>query len=306
MNRIRFSLAKIVTVALCIALLPCWGAFAATPQPSGDYFYVIQDDGTAKITDYTGDASSLTVPEALDGYAVTAIGDYAFVDCKTLTEITLPEGVTTIGEEAFGYCLNLTEITLPDSVKAIGDLAFRNCKLTEVTLPDSLTAIGDYAFGWCGRLTEITLPNSLESIGANPFTESGVQIIHVRPDHPFLSTSGGGLFSKPDKRLICYPSARTDSAFAVPEGILVIGDGAFSHCENLTEVTLPDGLTTIGYEAFAWCGNLTEITLPDSVTAIGDDAFYDCENLSAIIVGQDSYAMEYCVANNLPYSVRTK
>lgn len=68
----------------------------------------------------------------------------------------------------------------------------------------------------------------------------------------------------------------------------------------------PDGLTTIGYEAFAWCGNLTEITLPDSVTAIGDDAFYDCENLSAIIVGQDSYAMEYCVANNLPYSVRTK
>ncbi|MCI5957144.1 MAG: leucine-rich repeat domain-containing protein [Clostridiales bacterium] len=352
MNMKKFSLAQIAAVALCIALLlPCWGTFAkaAEKHTCGDFMYEVREDGTARITGYTGDASKVTVPEALDGYAVTAIGYRVFSYCKNLTEITLPDSLTAIGDCAFYCCFNLTEIMLPGSLTSIGPWAFSDCEnLTEITLPSSLTSIGDLAFYGCENLTEITLLDSLESIGINPFMDSGVQIIHVSPDHPLLTTISGVLFSKPDKRLIYYPSDRTDSAYTVPEDILVIGDGAFygcknltkitlpdnltaigdeafyacrnlteitlpdgltaigdrafDGCENLTEITLPDSLTVIGEAAFTDCRNLTEITLPDGLTAIGDRAFDGCENLSSIIVGRNSYAEEYCIANDLPYS----
>lgn len=49
-----------------------------TVHTSGDYKYVLLEDGTAKITQYTGKAAQLTIPTTLDGYSVTSIGDWAF------------------------------------------------------------------------------------------------------------------------------------------------------------------------------------------------------------------------------------
>ena len=64
-----------------------------------------------------------------------------------------------------------------------------------------------------------------------------------------------------------------------------------------------DGLTvtSIGDEAFSYCTGLTSITLPDSVTVIGNRAFTGCDN-ATFIVGRDSYAMQYCIDNDLPYT----
>lgn len=39
-----------------------------------------------------------------------------------------------------------------------------------------------------------------------------------------------------------------------------IGQGAFSHCIDLTSVTIPSGVTSIGYSAFQYCSNLSTIT----------------------------------------------
>ena len=39
---------------------------------------------------------------------------------------------------------------------------------------------------------------------------------------------------------------------------------AFSHCINLTEVSIPDTVTTIGKEAFSYCEKLQSIKLPSS------------------------------------------
>ena len=58
-------------------------AAASTPGQSGDYAYIVLKDGTAEITKYTGTAEALTIPDALDGYPVTSIGDRAFARCVT-------------------------------------------------------------------------------------------------------------------------------------------------------------------------------------------------------------------------------
>ena len=43
--------------------------------------------------------------------SITAIGDYAFYDCKSLKNVTIPNKVASIGKRAFGLCTNLNTIT---------------------------------------------------------------------------------------------------------------------------------------------------------------------------------------------------
>ena len=47
-----------------------------------------------------------------------------FSDCKSLTNVTIPDSVTSIGKWAFSDCTNLTSIFIPDSVTSFGDFAF--------------------------------------------------------------------------------------------------------------------------------------------------------------------------------------
>ena len=45
--------------------------------------------------------------------ALTAIGDYAFHTCESLTKIELPAALTSIGRGAFGCCSSLESIHMP-------------------------------------------------------------------------------------------------------------------------------------------------------------------------------------------------
>ncbi|MBR1560206.1 MAG: leucine-rich repeat protein [Clostridia bacterium] len=70
----------------------------------------------------------------------------------------------------------------------------------------------------------------------------------------------------------------------IPDGVTVIGPGAFSGCESVTRVTIPRGVTTIGFEAFCACFGVTELVLPDTVVTIGGEAFADMENLTRVVM----------------------
>lgn len=48
---------------------------------------------------------------------------------------------------------------------------------------------------------------------------------------------------------------------AILEGVLVIGDYAFSRYSNLTSVTIPNSVTSIGDAVFFECSNLTDVTV---------------------------------------------
>ena len=47
---------------------------------------------------------------------VTKIGEGAFYNCSSLTNITIPNGVTSIGNKAFNDCASLKSVTIPNSV----------------------------------------------------------------------------------------------------------------------------------------------------------------------------------------------
>ena len=66
---------------------------------------------------------------------VTSIDMYAFYNCTSLTNITIPNSVTSIGIGAFTNCTSLTDITIPNSVTSIGNNTFYNCtSLTDIYL----------------------------------------------------------------------------------------------------------------------------------------------------------------------------
>lgn len=86
----------ILVFVMLLAALP---ALADTTRTSGDFRYTLKSNGTATIVGYTG-WGDIIIPQMLDGYTVTAIGDSAF-DRETKNYITY-------------------SATLPDTIKSIG------------------------------------------------------------------------------------------------------------------------------------------------------------------------------------------
>ncbi|MDO4860560.1 MAG: leucine-rich repeat protein [Bacillota bacterium] len=124
---------------------------------------------------------------------LTAIGSYAFSNCKKLKTVNVPEGVTSIGERTFSNCISLTAIELPSTLSSIGYYAFGECsQLKSVSFPESLTKIGNRAFYDCGKLASINLPSGLESIGNWAFAWCPIKSV-VYPDS--LVSVGEGAFS---------------------------------------------------------------------------------------------------------------
>ena len=319
MRRKLLNVKRIGILALVLALFIAVGvAEEERTDASGLWKYVLEDGG-ATITGCVEEPSGeLVIPSELGGYPVTAIGDEAFDCASGFTGVTIPGSVTRIGERAFSLCAGLTSVTIPGSIKTIGDLAFVGCfRLESVTISEGVTSIGAGAFHECFSLPSLTIPASVTSIGANGKGLSYEYLVSddyvmafydVASNNPQYEQIDGVLFDKQEKTLVMYPAGR-QGAYAVPEGVLRIGDGAFFDCWGLTGVTIPDGVTSIGDWAFTGvvigCENMTSATIPDSVTSIGQNAFYGCHNVT-LSVAEGSCAEEYAKENEIPYVFTTE
>ena len=239
--------------ALVFLLIFTIGSVLFAQQRSGQdgLVYEIVYGRSVTITKYTGNATTLNIPERIQGLPVTAIGNSAFLCCDSLTNVTIPSSVRSIGGYAFQSCSSLTSVTIPSSVTAVGLGAFSGCdSLTNVIIPSSVTTIGDWAFYNCNSLTSITVDNR----------------------NPSYASIDGVLFDKNIRTIIRYPQGKNQSTYVIPSSVRSVGDYAFDGC-NLANVTIPSSVTTIGDWAFFYCGSLTSVTIPSSVTAIGVGAF---------------------------------
>ena len=238
--------------------------------------YTTYSDHVA-ITGYKLKPTKLVIPAEIDGLPVTAIGNYAFSGCTSLTGIQIPDSVTYIGDGAFTDCSSLTGIRIPDGVTDIRDDAFHGCSsLARIHIPSTVTSIRGYAFAGCSSLTGIQIPDVVTSIEEIAF--SGC-------------------------------SSLTD--IEIPDGITYIEDHTFAGCSSLTSIWIPDGVTYIGLSAFSGCSSLTDIRIPDSVTNINMFAFYYCSSLTSIeipygITAINDYTFSGCsslTSIHIPYSV---
>jgi len=120
----------------------------------GLVFTLVNDGYT--VTAGTATNGNVIIPASHSGLPVTGIGNSAFYNCKTLTNITLPSSITIIGQSAFNSCTGLKILTIPTSVTDIGQYAFWGCTgLPSITIPASVARIEDGAFQYCYNLSSV-------------------------------------------------------------------------------------------------------------------------------------------------------
>jgi hypothetical protein len=234
--------------------------------------------------------TSLT--QATVGNGVTSLGLEVFGNCISATSISIGSGLTNIGTEAFLQCSSLPSFTVPAGVTSIGFEAFASCfNLSSLTLSSSLTSIGDHAFQSCG-LINLDLPANVTDIGDSVFQAcQSLTAINVAGNNPAFSSADGVLFDKSQTTLIRYPAGIASNAYAVPNGVTSIADGAFAQSYGLQSVTFPDTLMSIGQFSFAACYGLTSIVLPASLNNLSEFAFSVCYNLSSVYCFGDAPAV---------------
>lgn len=262
--------------------------FSANANVNMNFEYKILDNGTAEITDYTGSEKEIVIPSKIDGYIISGLGVSSFEGSQgsKLEKLVISDGIKYIEEDAFIWCRNLTDVTLPNTLKSIGENAFRECnKLLNISFPDSLTEIGPYAFFNCDSLKSISIGGNLISIGENAFTScDNLSEINVDENNKDYSSLSGILFNKDKTDLILFPVNNVITDYKIPDIVKNIQDDAFYDCKNLHKIEIPDSVVSIGSSAFSSCNNLEIVKIGSNVEKIDGRAFYCCSSLKSIVI----------------------
>ena len=287
-----------------------WAAFLTgwflLPEVVEAQFTFTTNNGAITITGYAGNGGAVAIPDTLDGYAVTGIGDYAFENCNNLTSITIGNGITNVGAAPFLYCSSLTNITvdannqnyssingvlfnesqstliqypaglvgnymIPSCVTSIGGSAFCSSRLTSIMVPGGVTNIGYGAFAVCSSLTNAIIADGVVSLGATAFADTALTEITI----PASITAIGLSEFAGCTSLTAIIVDTNNPAYRSEDGVL------FNKAQS-TLVTYPAGASAnyripasvakIGDVAFVYSG-LTNLTIPSTVRSIGINAF---------------------------------
>ena len=285
------------------------------------------------LTDYdhTKDAHNLPGDVRYNGAIfLYEIPNYLFYNDSAVKSISIPTNVTAIGEYAFQNCYSLSSVTFENGsqLKTIGRYAFNGTIISDIKLPYMLETISECAFYDCYYLSSVTFENGsqLKTIGRYAFNETIISDINL----PYtLETIGEyafyGCYRLKSVSIASNSRLETIGNYAftytilegitIPSSLRTIGEGAFQDVSTLVSVSFNTGsqLDSIGKNAF--CGtSIKGITLPSSLRAIGESAFYNVsslesvsfqENSRLVSIGQNAFRGTSIVELNLPSTVTT-
>lgn len=138
------------------------GCIQLKKNPLQKYFEIEESEDRVTIRKCIIDAEEIIIPDKINGKSVRAIGNNAFRDCTSLTNVVIPKGVTKIEALMFYGCKSLLNVEIPDSVTEIEPRAFRDCtRLSSIVIPKGVTSIEASAFYGCERLSSIVLPEKV-------------------------------------------------------------------------------------------------------------------------------------------------
>ena len=205
------------------------------PTDEKYFSYILLENGSVKITSYTGDQDGITdliIPTYIGGYPVTVIDDGVFYN-KGLTSVILPSTLTTIEDTNYGGTgtyqgafanNNLTKLVIPNSVTYIGTCAFLGNKIEDVTFGDSLVKINHEAFN-SNKLKNVVLPDSLRFLGGYQFSGNPLTSIELNDG---LETIINDAFS-----------GTWLTTLTLPKSIIVLGDYSLAGMGRLKEIKVP-------------------------------------------------------------------
>jgi len=145
---------------------------------------------------------------------------------------------------------------------------------TLYAIPEGTTTIGAFAFHSNLFLETLSLPQSLAVIGGPIFYNmESIQNIHVDENNDIFYDIDGVLFSTFEylegDYLVCYPSARPETTYTIPDNISVIGVKAFLQSTYLEIIVISSSVVYIDSYAFAETKAMEILYIPATVESIG-------------------------------------
>ena len=182
--------------------------------------------GTNYYSGYSAPSGSVQIPTTVvrSGvtYSVVAIGNNAFSNCTSLTNLTIPASVTSVGSSACSQCTGLLSVALPNSVTTIGDNAFMGCSnLTSIVLPDAVTMVGVGTFQGCSSLASVTFGPSVTTIGN-----------------------------------VAFEGCSSLTALYIPNAVTMLGNWAFCNCTSLDSLYIGTSVAYLFQNTFSGCNSV--------------------------------------------------
>ena len=258
----------------------------------------------SRCFDQCENMTEFVIEGATDGTSqLKEIDSHAFLNCKKLASITLPNSVTYLGENnpnsydggVFEGCESLTSFTFPSSYASdnLPSFTFKNCKnLATITWngykPKRLNSC---AFWDCDKITWSQIPQSVEELGDECFYHCAAL---TSVDLSKIKKMDTGVFWGTPLTSVEWPAAVTEipartflscgqlttikGISGQPgawDNITKIGEDAFNECKALTTIKLPNSLKTLDKQAFRSCWNLKNVEYSNQLETIGEGAFQD-------------------------------
>ena len=247
--------------------------------------------------------TEFVIEGASDGSSqLKEIDSHAFLNCKKLASITLPNSVTYLGENdpnsndggVFEGCESLTSFTFPSSYASnnLPSFTFKNCtNLATINWNGyNPKRLNKNAFENCDKITWSQVPQSVEELGDNCFYLCDAL---TSVDLSKIKKMDTGVFWATPLTSVEWPAAVTEipantfwacgqltTIKGIPgqpgawDNITKIGANAFNMCTALTTIKLPAELKTIDAQAFRSCDHLATVDYGTKVETIGDGAFW--------------------------------
>ena len=257
----------------------------------------------SRCFDQCENMTEFVIEGATDGTSqLKEIDSHAFLNCKKLASITLPNSVTYLGENdptssdggVFEGCESLTSFTFPSSYASnnLPSFTFKNCtNLATINWNGyNPKRLNNSTFYGCDKITWSQVPQSVEELGDNCFYHCDAL---TTVDLSRIKKMDTGVFWWTPLTSVEWPAAVTEipantfwscrqltTIKGIPgqlgawDNITKIGANAFNECFALTTIKLPAELKTIDAQAFRTCINLATVDYGTKVETIGDGAFW--------------------------------
>ncbi len=237
----------------------------------------VKNAGGYIVSSYCGSSTSLVIPSTYKGLFVTGISEKAFLGCRDLVEVVVPNSVTSIGESAFKDCSSLEKITLP----FIGASKTANKGYEQV-------------FGYIFGYTTVKESSNIVNGATCQYSSTSAFYWYYIPTSIKTVAIGNVATTIPYNAFFnCIELTN----IIIPDSVTIISQSAFWNCKKLKSVIIPDSVNSIADWAFCGCDNLECIVIGKGVKYIGDGAFTGNSLIQIIVANENAnyHSVDNCL-----------
>ena len=260
-------------------------------ESNGDGTCTLKQIGTCSDKD-------IVIPvKSPSGDKVTKIAEHAFYNAEDIDSIIFVGKTMKLDKKAFQSC-EVKKIVITGCEFNIGENAFSYCDdMKELYISNSKLEVEEYAFYDTGKKMNVTIKNCNGILGKKGFQSSGIKDLtisgcsfefgenafsycedleNIKMENSNLEIGSYAFYDSGDNMAVSFNDCK-----------LELGSKSFQSCDMIT-LTISGSDTVIGENAFSYCDDLTDVVIGENKTEIKKYAFYDCKSLANVSIAADS------------------